>query len=140
MLMTKERRPPLRTLRGWAIAALNEAGAVREREEHGWMQDRTDPHVRERRYIARSDPPPRPCPDAAAAEVPGRVGFDRRRLPGVSYVGCLGRSYFGSSTNVTGVPLDTRAATRSASQFVRRTQPCDSDLDTFPGKGVPWMP
>ena len=49
-------------------------------------------------------------------------------------------SYFESTTNLTGVPLDTRCATRSASQFVRRTQPCDSDLDTFPGNGVPWMP
>jgi hypothetical protein len=32
---------------------------------------------------------------------------------------------------------DTRSATRSASQFVRRMQPCDSDLDTRPGNGVP---
>jgi hypothetical protein len=42
--------------------------------------------------------------------------------------------------NVTGVPLVTRAATRSASQFVSRTQPWDSALDTFPGNGVPWIP
>ena len=58
-------------------------------------------------------------------------------MPGVPYVGCLGGSYLVSSTNVTGVPLDTRSATRSASQFVRRMQPCDSDLDTRPGNGVP---
>src|ERR1700760_860575 len=45
-----------------------------------------------------------------------------------------------SSTNATVVPFDTRAATRSASQFVRRTQPCDAALDTFPGEGVPWIP
>jgi hypothetical protein len=32
MLMTKERRSPIRTLRGWAILVLQEAGA----EEHGW--------------------------------------------------------------------------------------------------------
>jgi hypothetical protein len=38
------------------------------------------------------------------------------------------------------VPFDTRAATRSASQFVRRTQPCDSAFETFPGSGVPWIP
>jgi hypothetical protein len=42
MLMTKDRRPPIRTLRGWAISVLLEAGAIRECEEHGWMQDRTD--------------------------------------------------------------------------------------------------
>jgi hypothetical protein len=46
--MTKERRPAIRTLRGWAISVLDEAGAIREYEEHGWMQDRADPHARER--------------------------------------------------------------------------------------------
>src|SRR5665811_941736 len=44
------------------------------------------------------------------------------------------------SMKATWVPLATRSATRSASQLVRRTHPCDSALDTFPGKGVPWMP
>jgi hypothetical protein len=54
MLMTKERRPSIRTLRGWAIDVLQEAGASRECEEHGWMQDRADPHARERAFdIAR---------------------------------------------------------------------------------------
>ena len=38
MLMLKERRPAIRTLRGWAISVLQEAGAIRECEEHGWMQ------------------------------------------------------------------------------------------------------
>jgi hypothetical protein len=38
MLMTRERRPAIRTLRGWAISVLQEAGAIRECEEHGWMQ------------------------------------------------------------------------------------------------------
>jgi hypothetical protein len=47
MLTTKERRPAFRTLRGWAISALQEAGAIRECEEHGWMQDRADRHARE---------------------------------------------------------------------------------------------
>jgi hypothetical protein len=42
MLMTRERRPAIRTLRGWAISVLQEAGAIRECEEHGWMQDRGD--------------------------------------------------------------------------------------------------
>jgi hypothetical protein len=36
---------------------LQEAGAIRECEEHGWMQDRIDPHARERAFaIARQDP------------------------------------------------------------------------------------
>ena len=48
MLMTKERRTTIRTVRGWAIAVLQEAGAIRECEYHGWMQDRADPHARER--------------------------------------------------------------------------------------------
>lgn len=70
MLMTRERRPAIRTLRGWAIHVLREAGAIRECEEHGWMQDRADPHARERAFdIARENPPEGVCPDAAAAEV-----------------------------------------------------------------------
>jgi hypothetical protein len=40
MLMTKERPRAIRTLRGWAISVLQEAGAIRECEEHGWIQDR----------------------------------------------------------------------------------------------------
>jgi len=70
MLMTEERRSAFRTLRGWAISVLHEAGAIRECEEHGWMRDRMDPHARERAVeIARQDPPPGLSPDAAAAEV-----------------------------------------------------------------------
>jgi hypothetical protein len=70
MLMTSERRPAIRTMRGWAIDVLQEAGAIRECEEHGWMQDRADPHARERAFdIARKDPPAGVSPDAAAAEV-----------------------------------------------------------------------
>jgi hypothetical protein len=68
MLMTKERRPAIRTLRGWAISVLQEAGAIRECEEHGWIQDRADPHARERAFVmARQDPPPGVSPDEAAA-------------------------------------------------------------------------
>jgi hypothetical protein len=58
MLITKERRAAIRTVRGWAISVLLEAGAIRECEEHGWMQDRADPHARERAYtVACEDPP-----------------------------------------------------------------------------------
>jgi hypothetical protein len=37
MLMTAERPPTIRTSRGWAISVLQEAGAIRECDEHGWM-------------------------------------------------------------------------------------------------------
>ena len=70
MLMTKDRLPAIRTLRGWAISVLQEAGAIRECEEHGWMKDRADPHARERAIdIARRDPPPGFSTAAAAAEI-----------------------------------------------------------------------
>jgi hypothetical protein len=68
--MMKERRAPIRTLQGWAISVLQEAGAIRECEEHGWMQDRADPHARERaRSVARKDPPPGISPQAAAVAI-----------------------------------------------------------------------
>lgn len=70
MLMTKERRRAVRTLRGWALSVLQEAGAIHEFDEHGWMRDRTDPHARKHAIdVARQDPPPSLSPDAAAAEV-----------------------------------------------------------------------
>jgi hypothetical protein len=49
MLMTKERQSAIRTLPDWAIDVLQEAGAIRECEEHGWAQDRADPRPRTRR-------------------------------------------------------------------------------------------
>ena len=70
MLMSKERRPAIRTLRGWAIDVLREAGAIRECEEHGWAQDRADPHARERAVdLARRHPPADISGDQAVAEV-----------------------------------------------------------------------
>jgi hypothetical protein len=79
MLMTaREKRPASRTLRGWAIAVLQEAGAIKECEEHGWMQDRADPHARQRAFdIAREERPPGVSPQAAAvaiAEVLDSIG------------------------------------------------------------------
>ena len=72
MLMTKASRPAVRTLRGWAISVLLEAGAIRECEEHGWMQDRADPHARGRAFdMARHAPPPGVSPEAAAVEIAG---------------------------------------------------------------------
>ena len=70
MLMTSERRPAIRTLQGWAIHVLQEAGAIRGCEAHGWMQDRADAHARERAFdIARRNPPAGVSTDEAAAEV-----------------------------------------------------------------------
>ena len=70
MLMTKERRPAVRTLRGWAIHVLKEAGAIHECEEHGWAKDLADPHAREHALdIAKQDPPDGLSPDQAVAEV-----------------------------------------------------------------------
>ena len=70
MLMMKQRRLTIRTLRGWAISVLQEAGAIRECEEHGWMQDRADPHARERAFdVARRDPPAGVSSQAAAVAI-----------------------------------------------------------------------
>lgn len=70
MLMTQERRSATRSLRGWAISVLQEAGAIRECETHGWMQDRADPHARERAFdIARQDPPQALSATEAIAEI-----------------------------------------------------------------------
>ncbi|MEN3288394.1 MAG: hypothetical protein V7634_2694, partial [Bradyrhizobium sp.] len=70
MLMTFERRPAVRTLRGWAISVLQDAGAIRECEEHGWMQDHADPHAPERAFaIAYQVPPLGVSSDDALAEV-----------------------------------------------------------------------
>jgi hypothetical protein len=70
MLTITEKRPAKRTMRGWAIDVLQNAGAISECEEHGWMRDRADPHAWERAiHIAREDPPARVSSDAAVAEV-----------------------------------------------------------------------
>ena len=70
MLMTNERRPSVRTHRGWAIAVLQEARAVRECETLGWMRDRADLHARERAFeIAKQDPPRGVSSEAAAVAI-----------------------------------------------------------------------
>ncbi|UPJ81111.1 hypothetical protein IVB16_03675 [Bradyrhizobium sp. 183] len=75
MLMTKERRPAIRTLRGWAIQVLQEAGAIHECEEHGWAKDRADPHGREHALdIARREPPNGLSAEQAAAEIKDVLG------------------------------------------------------------------
>ncbi|MCK1361234.1 hypothetical protein [Bradyrhizobium sp. 199] len=58
MLATRGRSKGVRTLRGWAINVLQEAGAIQECEEHGWAKERADPHARERALdLARRDLP-----------------------------------------------------------------------------------
>jgi hypothetical protein len=70
MQMTKERRPAIRTLRGWAIGALQDAGAIRECEQHGWMRDHGDPHARDRALdLARENPPSGVSSQAAAVAI-----------------------------------------------------------------------
>jgi hypothetical protein len=70
MLMTKEGRSATRSLRSWAISVLQEAGVIRECEIHGWMQDRADPHARERAFdLARQDPPQQLSATEAIAEI-----------------------------------------------------------------------
>jgi hypothetical protein len=70
LMTTREKRPASRTLRGWAIAVLQEAGAIKECEEHGWMQDRADPHARQRAFdIAREERPPGVSPQAATVAI-----------------------------------------------------------------------
>jgi hypothetical protein len=82
MLMTTERRPAIRTLRGLAISVLQEAGAIRECENHGWMQDRADPHSRERALgIARQDAPGRTLSGRGGRGNRGCIDLDRRHLP-----------------------------------------------------------
>jgi hypothetical protein len=48
---------PYRTLQGWAIGLLLETHAIKECEEHGHMQDRTDPNAwRRARELASKYP------------------------------------------------------------------------------------
>ena len=68
--MKNQRRPAIRTLQGWAVSILHEAGAIRECDDHGWMQDRADPHARQRALeIASQNPPLGISPHEAATEI-----------------------------------------------------------------------
>jgi hypothetical protein len=70
MPVFKERGPGIHSLRGWAIAVLQEVGAIRKCEEHGWLQDRADPDARARALdIAGRHPPARVSRDEAIAEI-----------------------------------------------------------------------
>lgn len=70
MLTMKTPRSATRTHRGWAISLLQEVGAIRECEDHGWMRDRADPHAREHAInLARHEPPPGLTADSAVVEI-----------------------------------------------------------------------
>jgi hypothetical protein len=76
LLVTRDRKPDCRTHPGWAISVLQEAGAIRECEEHGWTQDRDDPHARDHTIdTAQKDPPLDLSPDARRGGGPGNSGF-----------------------------------------------------------------
>src|SRR4051794_36619291 len=84
MLMTRERPKAIRTLRGWALHVLQEAGAIHECEEHGWAKDRADPRAREHAFdIARQEPLDGLSPGQGRRRGPRSAGFDRRYLPRV---------------------------------------------------------
>jgi len=82
MLMMNERRSAIRTLQGWAISVLLDAGAIRECEEHGWMKDRTDPDARLRALVvARQNPPSNVSPEEAVAAIEEVLGSIRDTCP-----------------------------------------------------------
>lgn len=82
MLTRKERPRAIRTLRGWAILVLQEAGAIHDCEEHGWAKDRADPQAREHALeIARQEPPDGLSPHQAVSEV-SEVLDSRRCMEG----------------------------------------------------------
>lgn len=80
----KEPRPAIRTLRGWALAVLREAGVIHEREEHGWAKDRADPHAGERAFdTVRQDPPSGVSRIEAAIELDEVLGRSATLAPNV---------------------------------------------------------
>ncbi|OKO68967.1 hypothetical protein AC629_41700 [Bradyrhizobium sp. NAS80.1] len=86
MLMSRERRPAVGTLRGWAMSVLHDAGAIRECGEHGWMQDRGAPHARERAFnVARQDPPAGVSPAVAAVAIAEVLDSIGDTCPGCSH-------------------------------------------------------
>ena len=75
LMLFRKGRPAIRTLRGWAISVLQETGAIRECEEHGWMRERGDPDARERAFAAaRRDPPFRVSSQEAVAAIEDALG------------------------------------------------------------------
>jgi hypothetical protein len=70
MLYVIERKRSIRTLRGWAISTLQDAGAIRQREYHEWLVDYANPNARKRALeIARQDLPANISPRRAITEM-----------------------------------------------------------------------
>ena len=70
MLMLRRRAGHYRTIRGWAIATLREAGVIVECEEHGHLLDRGDPDAfRLAIEIAVEETFPGASPEEAKAEI-----------------------------------------------------------------------
>ena len=85
------------------------------------------------RWANRSQPGSPACPPCRRRlrrpePAKSREFLDRQSLPETLAV---------HPTNEIGVPFFTRRASASASQLVRRTQPCDCVLPTLSGSGVP---
>lgn len=67
-----------RRVEGWARSVLQDAGAIRECEEHDWMKDRADPRARDRaRRIAREEPAFGLSPDEAIAAIDDILRLNR---------------------------------------------------------------
>jgi hypothetical protein len=64
------------------ISVLQEAGAIRDCEEHDWMQDRADPHAGERVFdVARENPAAGVSSQTAAVAIRRSPGRDRPATP-----------------------------------------------------------
>ena len=78
MLMLRGRRPDCRTLEGWAVAVLVDAGAIAECPDHGHRRCRGDPDAHARAFdAARANPPAGLSPDQAVTtlyDVLGGIG------------------------------------------------------------------
>lgn len=65
-----DKRPAIRTVRGWAIALLVEVRAIEECPDHGHWRDRGDPHALSRAHqIARLHPFPGTSARSARAAI-----------------------------------------------------------------------
>jgi hypothetical protein len=70
MVATKERRALYRSVEGWAVSTLLEAGAIHECSDHGHYKENADPHARDRAIqAAKNDPLPGLSADEAVAAV-----------------------------------------------------------------------
>jgi hypothetical protein len=75
MLRTKERRPTVRTLRGWRSTCCRRPALSANARSMSWARDRADPHARERAVdLARRDPPAGISADDAVAELRDALG------------------------------------------------------------------